>query len=165
MKPDIIFEDDQIVIVNKPSGLLTIPDRHSPEKPNLATQLQKIFGKIFTVHRLDRETSGIICFAKTAEAHLALSQAFQNRTVKKEVSDSSHRQSHGRRRPNRNRTLPRSCQSRQDESYERWQKIFDIIQGFRALQSLQLRGSRDHDRPYAPNQSTFQINWPSMLCR
>ena len=83
MKPDIIFEDDQIVIVNKPSGLLTIPDRHSPEKPNLATQLQKIFGKIFTVNRLDRETSGIICFAKTAEAHLALSQAFQNRTVKK----------------------------------------------------------------------------------
>lgn len=83
MKLDIIYEDDSIVLVNKPSGLLTIPDRYNPEKPNLTGYLQKKYGSIFTVHRLDRETSGIIVFARNAASHLALSQAFQLRTVKK----------------------------------------------------------------------------------
>lgn len=83
MKPEIIYEDAALVIVNKPSGLLTIPDRHNPEKANLQDQLARKYEKIFTVHRLDRETSGIICFTRTAEAHAALSKAFQERTVEK----------------------------------------------------------------------------------
>jgi len=83
MKPEIIYEDAALVIVNKPSGLLTIPDRHNPEKANLQDFLARKFERIFTVHRLDRETSGIICFARTAEAHATLSKAFQERTVEK----------------------------------------------------------------------------------
>ncbi|MBI5916061.1 MAG: RluA family pseudouridine synthase [Bacteroidetes bacterium] len=80
---DIVFEDEDIVVVNKPANLLTIPDRFSPQKPNLYHQLNERFGKIFTVHRLDRETSGILIFAKTEEAHKELSRQFQEHLVDK----------------------------------------------------------------------------------
>lgn len=83
MKPEILYEDAALVLVNKPSGLLTIPDRHNPEKANLQDLLARKYERIFTVHRLDRETSGIICFARTAEAHAVLSKSFQERTVEK----------------------------------------------------------------------------------
>lgn len=83
MKLDIIYEDQSLVIVNKPSGLLTIPDRHDTKKTNVQDILARRYDKIYTVHRLDRETSGIICFARTAEAHAAMSQLFQERKVQK----------------------------------------------------------------------------------
>lgn len=79
----IIYEDDQIVIVNKPSDILTIPDRFDETKPNLYAQLNKLYGKIYVVHRLDRETSGILIFAKTEEAHRNLSQQFENHETTK----------------------------------------------------------------------------------
>ena len=84
-RPTIIFEDEAIVIVNKPAEFLTIPDRHAPDRANLLTFLTKKFGKMFVVHRLDRETSGIICFAKTAEAHRNLSLQFEKRKVEKKI--------------------------------------------------------------------------------
>ncbi|WKZ63621.1 MAG: RluA family pseudouridine synthase [Saprospiraceae bacterium] len=83
MSPDIIFEDDHLIIVSKPSGILSIPDRHDPSKANMQDMLSRKYGKIFTVHRIDRETSGIMCFAKTAEVHAALSNMFQQREVEK----------------------------------------------------------------------------------
>ena len=85
MKPpiEIIFEDDDLVIVNKPSGVLSIPDRYVADKPNLVKYLNQLFENVFVVHRLDRETSGIICFAKNAEAHKSMSLQFESRTVDK----------------------------------------------------------------------------------
>ncbi len=80
---DILYEDDQLVLVNKPPLLLSIPDRFTPEKPNLYHLLQQQFGNIYIVHRLDRETSGLLCFAKTEAAHKSLSQQFEKRTVEK----------------------------------------------------------------------------------
>ncbi|MBK9012871.1 MAG: RluA family pseudouridine synthase [Saprospiraceae bacterium] len=80
---EIVYEDDDLVVVNKPANLLTIPDRHSADKPNLYHMLGNEFGKIFTVHRLDRETSGILVFTKTEEAHKELSKQFMDRTVEK----------------------------------------------------------------------------------
>lgn len=82
-KLDVLFEDEHMVIINKPAGLLTLPDRFKADKPNLLAWLNKVYGKIWTVHRLDRDTSGIICFAKNEEAHRALSIKFENRDVKK----------------------------------------------------------------------------------
>jgi 23S rRNA pseudouridine955/2504/2580 synthase/23S rRNA pseudouridine1911/1915/1917 synthase len=82
MKFDIIFENDQLIAVNKPSGLLSIPDRFGKEI-SLKTILQERFDKIFTVHRLDKETSGIIVFAKDEETHKHLSEKFQGREVEK----------------------------------------------------------------------------------
>lgn len=77
MKLNIIHEDDQIIVVNKPAELLTIPDRHDENKPSLYAQLNAVYGKVFIVHRLDRETSGILVFAKTEEAHRHLSMQFE----------------------------------------------------------------------------------------
>lgn len=81
---EIIYEDEALIIVNKPSDLLTIPDRFDPTKPNLYRWLSSQYDdKIFIVHRIDRETSGAICFARTEEAHRHLSQQFEKRTVEK----------------------------------------------------------------------------------
>ncbi|HNX59516.1 MAG TPA: pseudouridine synthase, partial [Spirochaetota bacterium] len=64
-----LYEDDSVIIVDKPAGLLTIPDRYDSSKENLYSILGDHFGEIFIVHRLDKDTSGAIVFAKTAEAH------------------------------------------------------------------------------------------------
>ncbi|MEM1328150.1 MAG: RluA family pseudouridine synthase [Bacteroidota bacterium] len=82
-KLDIIYEDEQLVVVNKAAPFLSIPDRFQNDKPNIYHQLQKQYGDIFIVHRLDKETSGIICFARTSEAHRQLSQQFEHRQTKK----------------------------------------------------------------------------------
>ncbi len=79
----IIFEDDAMVIVYKPSNTLSIPDRYNPDDFNLKSYLKRGGRDIFVVHRLDRETSGIMCFAKTKEAHRHISQQFNKRTVVK----------------------------------------------------------------------------------
>jgi 23S rRNA pseudouridine955/2504/2580 synthase/23S rRNA pseudouridine1911/1915/1917 synthase len=78
----ILEEDENLVAINKPSGLLTIPDREGKEI-SLKQILKNKYGDIFTVHRLDRDTSGIVVFAKNEEAHKQLSQLFEAReTVK-----------------------------------------------------------------------------------
>lgn len=83
-KLEIIHQDEDLIIVNKPAGLLTLPDRFKPkEKPNLKTQLDQQHGKVWTVHRLDRETSGLLVFALHEDSHRHLSQQFQERTVAK----------------------------------------------------------------------------------
>ncbi|MEN9700804.1 MAG: hypothetical protein RIR55_107, partial [Bacteroidota bacterium] len=79
---DIIFEDDDMVVINKPAGLLSIPDRFGKEA-SVKSLLQEKYGTIFTVHRLDQQTSGLIIFAKNAEAHKVLSELFEGRTIVK----------------------------------------------------------------------------------
>jgi 23S rRNA pseudouridine1911/1915/1917 synthase len=82
MRPDIIFENDFFVAVNKPSGLLSIPDRLGQEL-SLKDILKSRYENIYTVHRLDKDTSGIIVFAKNEETHKQLSQLFEGRDVEK----------------------------------------------------------------------------------
>ncbi|MFK8007994.1 MAG: RluA family pseudouridine synthase [Saprospiraceae bacterium] len=82
-KPSIIFEDDDIIVLNKPAHYLTIPDRFVAERPNLTTFLKNKLEDVFVVHRLDKETSGVIIFAKNAAAHRNLSMQFEARTVDK----------------------------------------------------------------------------------
>ncbi len=79
----IIFEDDDILVLDKPAPFLVLPDRFDAELPNMFTILNEVYGKIFVVHQLDKETSGVIIFAKTAEAHAILSEQFAQHTVKK----------------------------------------------------------------------------------
>jgi len=83
MKFDIIYQDEAIIVVNKPSDFLTLPDRFAHKLPNLYTTLKDKFGEVFIVHRLDRETSGIICFARTVESHKALCRQFEHRKTEK----------------------------------------------------------------------------------
>ncbi|MFY8001847.1 MAG: RluA family pseudouridine synthase [Candidatus Kapaibacteriota bacterium] len=82
-RPEFLFEDDHILVLAKPAGLLTLPDRFNQALPNLRTMLVERYGTIFVVHRIDRETSGIMIFCKTAEAHKAMSEQFETRSVKK----------------------------------------------------------------------------------
>ncbi len=82
MRPTIIFENSHFIAVNKPSGLLSIPDRLGQEL-SLKDLLKNSYGEIYTVHRLDKDTSGIIVFAKDEETHKQLSQLFEGREVEK----------------------------------------------------------------------------------
>lgn len=82
-KLDILYEDDYLVMINKPAGLLTLPDRFKPDRFNLLGWLAEQYGKIWTVHRLDKDTSGVICFAKDEETHRQLSIKFEQRDVEK----------------------------------------------------------------------------------
>src|ERR1700737_2086482 len=81
-KPEIIFENSEFIAINKPAGLLSIPDREG-KTPSLKTWLKEKYGAIFTVHRLDRDTSGLIVFAKTEDTHKYLSRLFEERSVEK----------------------------------------------------------------------------------
>ena len=63
--------------------MLSIPDRFDEGKESVQTWLHKVKGEVFTVHRLDEETSGAMIFAKTPEAHARLSQDFEEKRVEK----------------------------------------------------------------------------------
>ena len=82
MNLEIIFENEQFIAINKPSGLLSIPDRLGQEI-SLKDILKEKYGSIYTVHRLDRDTSGIIVFAKNEESHKIFSQLFEGREMEK----------------------------------------------------------------------------------
>lgn len=84
MNIEILYEDDDILVANKPAGLLVIPDRFNSDLPSLNKVLEKQLGQqIWVVHRLDRDTSGVICFAKNEQAHKYLSGLFEAHEVGK----------------------------------------------------------------------------------
>ncbi len=81
--PAIIAETEDYIAISKPSGMLTLPDRHDMELESLRGWMQHHYGQIWVIHRLDKDTSGLILFAKNEEAHKYYSKLFENREVKK----------------------------------------------------------------------------------
>ncbi|NCT93639.1 MAG: RNA pseudouridine synthase [Chitinophagaceae bacterium] len=81
-RPEIILEHPRFIAVNKPTSLLSIPDRLGKEL-SLKDWLRERYEQIYTVHRLDKDTSGLIVFARDEAAHKALSASFEERTVAK----------------------------------------------------------------------------------
>jgi RluA family pseudouridine synthase len=79
----LLYQDDALLVVNKPAGLPTLPDGYQPDALCLVSILQGAFGRLWVVHRLDKETSGVILFARTAEAHRALNAQFAERETGK----------------------------------------------------------------------------------
>lgn len=79
----IIFQDDDILVVNKPSGLLSVPGRLTDSSFCLVGRLPETLQHCLIVHRLDMDTSGIMILAKHKEAHKHLSMQFQNRETQK----------------------------------------------------------------------------------
>ena len=77
----VLLVDEHLLVLNKAAGIATIPERGNDE--SLKTLSQKEFGRNWTVHRIDKETSGVLLFARTAEAHQDLSEQFRTRHVKK----------------------------------------------------------------------------------
>lgn len=82
LKPELVFENEYFVAINKPSGLLSIPDREGKDI-SLKIILKEKYNEIFTIHRLDKDTSGIIVFAKDEQTHKYLSGLFEDRETEK----------------------------------------------------------------------------------
>ena len=82
---EIIYEDDHYVAINKPNGLLVHKTRIAEEKKEFALQMlrDQLGYRVFAVHRLDRGTSGVLLFAKSAGAVAPLAKAFDEKQVKK----------------------------------------------------------------------------------
>ena len=75
--------DDDILVVEKPSGLLSVPGR-GPEKADcLTSRVQASYPEALSVHRLDMETSGLIVLARNQDMHRALSRSFEARQIEK----------------------------------------------------------------------------------
>jgi RluA family pseudouridine synthase len=83
LKEFIIFEDNEILVVNKPAGMPVLPDGWEKDAPYLVKSLTEQTGKVWVVHRLDKFSSGVMVFARTAEAHRALNIQFEKHEVQK----------------------------------------------------------------------------------
>lgn len=80
----ILHTDDHIVAVSKPAGITVIPTPDAPRDACLRAIVERQLGApLWVVHRLDRDTSGAVVFARSAEAHRELSHAFEQRRVQK----------------------------------------------------------------------------------
>jgi tRNA pseudouridine32 synthase/23S rRNA pseudouridine746 synthase len=80
---DVVFADNQFVVLNKPSGLLSVPGRGEDKQDCLIARAQAQWPDALTVHRLDMATSGLVVIARGPEVQRQLSQAFALREVKK----------------------------------------------------------------------------------
>lgn len=82
--PDwILYHDSDLLVLNKPAGLPTLPDGYNPHTPHVRSVLEPTFGRVWIVHRLDRQTSGLLIVARTADAHRSLNTQFDQRQVAK----------------------------------------------------------------------------------
>jgi 23S rRNA pseudouridine1911/1915/1917 synthase len=94
---NIIYEDNDLLVIDKPAGLLVIPDRWDASKPTVVKIARAYLSaqaaatsttgaepaRIWVVHRLDRDTSGVLILAKSDRVHAALSQQFEHGKVRK----------------------------------------------------------------------------------
>jgi tRNA pseudouridine32 synthase/23S rRNA pseudouridine746 synthase len=78
-----LFEDADVLVVNKPEGLASIPERDTTQESLLSLLSAARSTKLYVVHRLDKEVSGLILFAKNAAAHAFLNEQFSQHTVRK----------------------------------------------------------------------------------
>ena len=78
----ILHRDRSVIAIDKPAGVLTVPGRGT-EQPALSQEVREIASEALPVHRLDRDTSGVVLFAMDREAHRALNAAFESRRAQK----------------------------------------------------------------------------------
>lgn len=79
----VIHRDGRLLVLDKPSGLLSVPGRGPDLQDCLASRVQQVFPHARVVHRLDRDTSGLILMALDREAQRDVSQQFEKRQIKK----------------------------------------------------------------------------------
>ncbi len=80
---DVVYQDSDVLVLNKPSGLLSVPGRQAIHKDSLQSRAQQQFPHATTVHRLDMETSGLIVMALNKPTHVHLGRQFEQRLIKK----------------------------------------------------------------------------------
>jgi len=80
---DILYEDKDILAINKPEGLVAVPERRRLDQSLFEMLCAEQGERLYIVHRIDRETSGVIVFARNAEAHRQLNRQLETRSVEK----------------------------------------------------------------------------------
>jgi tRNA pseudouridine32 synthase/23S rRNA pseudouridine746 synthase len=79
----IVFADADLIVVEKPAGMPSVPARTPLDPPCVASQVRAGFGAVEAVHRLDRDTSGLLVLARSSQVRAALGRAFEDRAVQK----------------------------------------------------------------------------------
>jgi len=79
----VLWSDAHLLVVNKPAGLPSLPDGYDRQAPHLKSLLEPAFGRLWIVHRLDRDASGVIVLARSASAHQSLNNQFASRETTK----------------------------------------------------------------------------------
>jgi RluA family pseudouridine synthase len=79
----IIFSDENVLVVNKPAGISVLPEGWDKDANYLVKELETLYKKVWVVHRIDKITSGIIAFALNAETHRSLNIQFEKHQVEK----------------------------------------------------------------------------------
>jgi tRNA pseudouridine32 synthase/23S rRNA pseudouridine746 synthase len=80
---EILYQDEALLVINKPAGLSTLPDGYDPTLPHVKKLLEQKWGRLWIVHRLDKDTSGVLLLARSAEAHRAFNTQFEKHLVSK----------------------------------------------------------------------------------
>ena len=79
-----VYVDDHLIVANKPAGLLSVPGRTADKQDCLLARMQDCFPELYVVHRLDRDTSGAMIFARSPQTQSAFGRMFQQRQVEKQ---------------------------------------------------------------------------------
>ena len=126
-----LYTDTDIIVISKPSGLLSVPGRGIEKLDSASHRLQSQFEEVHVVHRLDMATSGLMVFARHKPALVHLQQQFQHRQTEKQYEAIVH----GRLTPNQgvinlpmrcdwpNRPRQMVCYEHGKKSLTRWQTI------------------------------------------
>jgi tRNA pseudouridine32 synthase / 23S rRNA pseudouridine746 synthase len=80
---EIIYQDESLLVINKPGNLLTIRDGYQSDLPTVKSIIESQYGRCWIVHRLDKGTSGALIIARDESSHRLLNLSFQNHIVKK----------------------------------------------------------------------------------
>ncbi|WP_026843339.1 RluA family pseudouridine synthase [Brumicola pallidula] len=80
---EILYRDEDVLVLDKPAGLLTVPGKSTDLRDSLQVRVQRVFPTATIVHRLDMATSGILMMALNKPAHVHLSRQFENRQTEK----------------------------------------------------------------------------------
>lgn len=81
----LVYQDEHLLVVNKPAHLLTVPGRHPQNQDCLISRVQLEFPSASVVHRLDYDTSGLVVLPLTKKALSTISKEFQSRGTKKSI--------------------------------------------------------------------------------
>lgn len=79
----VIYRDADILVLDKPSGLLSVPGRDPALSDSLARRVQKQYPQALMIHRLDKDTSGVVLMSLNRKAHAKIAAQFENRTTQK----------------------------------------------------------------------------------
>ncbi len=83
MNIPILFIDDDLLVIDKPSGVSSTRGGYNQGIPSLQGELEPMYGRLWLVHRLDRDTSGVMLLARNAKSHRTLNLEFDHKEIKK----------------------------------------------------------------------------------